>query len=99
MRAIVVRNDLLETKLWAGTELLKLLRRSHAAFADQVRYNAGIHCMAAGLSRGGSRFGRCVWAQAFEFDADNEELSTLIRYADEPPEASELFHRADQRLG
>lgn len=105
MHTIVVRNDVLADHPWVGTELLKLFRRSHEAFAERVSYEAKYPLVWWQSYREdeANLFGD-VWARSFEFEANADELATMIGYAndqglvDDHPDPREMFHRGDERL-
>lgn len=106
MHTVLVRDDLLAEAPWLATELLKLFRTSHAAFAERVTYEAKYPLVGwrTYVEQERERFGD-VWATSFGFEANEAELETMIRYAHEqglveaPHDPRELFVATDTLPG
>jgi 4,5-dihydroxyphthalate decarboxylase len=105
MHNVVVRNELIDEEPWVPTELLRLFRRSQEIAAERARYEAKYPLVWWQQYREQERetVGD-VWGRSFEFNANAEELRTMIRYADEQGliteqfDPEEMFVRADQNL-
>lgn len=105
MHNVVVQNDIVDEEPWVPTEILRLFRRSQAIAAERARYEAKYPLVWWQQYREREReVVGDVWGRSFEFDANAEELRTMIRYADEQGlvaeqfDPAEMFVRADESL-
>jgi 4,5-dihydroxyphthalate decarboxylase len=105
MHNVVVDDDLIEDEPWIPTEILRAFRRSQEVAAERARYEAKYPLVWWQQYREQERdVVGDVWGRSFEFDANAEELETMVRYAheqgliDERFDPEEMFVRADQNL-
>jgi 4,5-dihydroxyphthalate decarboxylase len=105
MHNVVVRDDLVADHPWLPTELLKAFRRSADAFAERAAYEAKYPLVwwQPYREREAELFGD-VWGRSFEFEANADEVETMIGYAadqgliDAPHDPEDLFLRVDEHL-
>jgi 4,5-dihydroxyphthalate decarboxylase len=105
MHNVVIQNDLIDEEPWVPTEILRLFRRSQEVAAERARYEAKYPLVWWQQYREEEReVVGDVWGRSFEFDANAEELRTMVRYAhqqgliDERFDAEGMFVRADENL-
>ena len=105
MHNVVIRDELIDEHPWVPAEILRLFRRSQRAAEERARYEAKYPLVWWQEYRDRERdlLGD-VWGRSFEFDANADELRTMIRYAceqgliDERFDPEEMFVRADESL-
>lgn len=105
MHNVVIRNELVDEYPWLPTELVKAFRRSAIAFTRRANFEAKYPLVWWQSYREQEQavFGD-IWNRSFEFEANADELETLVRYAreqglmSEPADPETLFLPVDDRL-
>jgi 4,5-dihydroxyphthalate decarboxylase len=105
MHTVVIRDAVIDAHPWVPTELLKAFRRSVDVFQERTRYEAKYPLVWWQQYREQEReiFGD-IWSRSFEFEANADELRTMVRFAneqglvDEVFDVDQMFVRADENL-